>query len=437
MRNVLKGLAIATILTSPALVHAETVTIACGPEDDELEQCRKGAKDWEKKTGHHVEFVHVPPDWHEQYTTFEQQLSKKSPDVDVYRVDVVWPGLLAEHFIDLKLYVSDEVLEQHFPAIVRNNTVGGKLVAMPWFADAGLLFYRNDLLKKYGYNEPPTTWQELEVMARKIQQAERDAGNGGMWGFVFQAKADEALTCNALEWINSFHGETSAGETIVREDGKVTIDNEEAVTALKMAAGWINSISPPEVLEYGEEESLGLFLSGNAVFMRNWPEAWAKANAKGGKLKCKAKGKCKWVVTALPKGVKDGKDGRSTGTLGGWHLAVSRYSKHPEIAADLVKFLTSRTEQRRRYIEAAHSPSVMNLYQERDVRKANPFYPSLMKIFMNPVARPWQVTGHQYNRVSSEFYKAVHEVLSGSGKPEEKLKDLQKTLERMSNEGKW
>lgn len=439
MRNVLKGLAIATVLTSPALVHAEkvTVTIACGPEDDdEFEQCKKGAENWAKKTRNQVEFAPVPTDRSKQFTTFEQQLSAKRPDVDVYRVDVVWPGLLAAHFIDLKLYVSEEVLKQHFPAIVQNNTVGGKLVAMPWFADAGLLFYRKDLLKKHG-QKPPTTWQELEEVARKVQQAEHKAGNGKMWGFVFEAKKGEMLTCNALEWIDSF-----GGGTIVGEDGKVTINNPQAVEALTTAARWIGDISPREVLEYDEKKALHFFLSGNAVFMRNWPEAWAQAKGKGSKVKCEVKGKCEVAVIALPKG--GGEKAKSTGTLGGWHLAVSRYSKHPEIAADLVKYLTSPEEQKRRAIQAAHNPSVMALYKDPEVLNANPFYASLLETFTNAVARPSQVTGSKYNSVSSAFIHAVHDVLSASGTPEEKvdkvkdkLKDLQKTLERMSNEGKW
>ncbi|WP_257461457.1 ABC transporter substrate-binding protein [Archangium lipolyticum] len=448
MRNVLKGLAIAMVLTSPALVHAEkvTITIACGPEDEEeRKQCKKGADDWAKKTGNEVYFALVPPDRKKQFNSFKEQLEAKRPDVDVYRVDVVWTGLLAEHFIDLKLYVSEEVLKQHFPAIVRNNIVGGKLVAMPWFADAGLLFYRADLLKKYGYGqEPPlTTWQELEEVARNIQEAERKAGNGKMWGFVFQAKADEILTCNALEWIDSF-----GGETIVAEDGKVTINNPQAEKALTMAARWINDtppywpISPRAVLEYGEKEALDFFLEGNAVFMRNWPEAWAKA--KGSKAKCREKGKCEVAVMALPKG---GKDGKTTGTLGGWHLAVSKYSKHPEIAADLVKYLTSPEEQRRRAIKAAHNPSVMALYKDQEVLEANPFYMGLQETFTNAVARPSQVTGRQYDSVSSAFYNAVHAFLTprlpGTSEevklkdPKKTLKDLQKTLEDMSNEGKW
>jgi trehalose/maltose transport system substrate-binding protein len=433
MRNVLKALALATVLTSPALVHAETVTIACGPKGDEFEQCEKGAKAWERRTGHEVRLVSGLRNTTEQLTRFQEQLNQQqlnadSPRIDVYRIDVTWPGLLAEHFIDLKPYVSEEVLKQHFPAIVQNNTVGGKLVAMPWFIDAGLLYYREDLLKKHGQT-PPTTWQELAKVAKTVQEAERKAGNSKMWGFVFQAKKDEMLTCNALEWIGSF-----GGGTIVDEDGKVTINEPEAVEALKMAASWIRYISPEAVLDYEEEDAFADFRSGNAVFMRNWAKEWVKTNARGSKVKGKMARKGKVKVMALPKG---GEDGKSTGTLGGWQLAVSRYSKHPEIAADLVKYLTSSEEQKRRAIEATFSPTVMALYEDPEVLKANPFYASLLETFTTAVARPSHVTGPHYISVSTEFFNAVHAVLSDSGRPEDKLKDLQKTLESMSDKGKW
>jgi trehalose/maltose transport system substrate-binding protein len=426
MRTVLKGLAIATILISPALVHAEKVVIACGPVN-ELKQCKKGAEAWERKTGHEVELVSGPMNTSEQFNFVQEQLKASSPDIDVYRVDVTWPGQLAEHFIDLKPYVSEEVLKQHFPAIVRNNTVGGRLVAMPWFIDAGLLYYRKDLLKKYG-KAPPTTWQELADVARTVQDAERKAGNGKMWGFVFEAQKDEMLTCNALEWIGSF-----GGGPIVEEDGRVTIHNTKAAEALEMAASWINQISPPGVLQYEEDDALRDFLEGNAVFMRNWAKEWVNTKAKGSTEKGKAAMKGKEVM-ALPRG---GPDGKSIGTLGGWQLAVSKHSKHPEIAADLVKYLTSPEEQKRRAIEATFSPTVMALYKDPEVLKANPFYAGLLETFTNAVARPSQVAGRRYKLVSAEFSNAVHAVLSGAGKPEEKLKDLQKTLERMSNEGNW
>src|SRR5690606_21411290 len=108
-------------------------------------------------------------------------------------------GILAEHLVDLNPYVGDAI-NDYFPAIVENNTVDGALVGIPYFTDAGLLYYRTDLLEKYGYEGPPTTWAELEEMATTIQEGERGEGNPDFWGYVWQGAAYEGLTCNGLEW---------------------------------------------------------------------------------------------------------------------------------------------------------------------------------------------------------------------------------------------
>ena len=255
--------------------------------------------------------ISTPNSATERLALYQQMLAAGSADIDVYQIDVIWPGILASHFIDLAEHVDQETIDQHFPAIVENNTVDDALVAMPWFTDAGLLYYRKDLLEKYG-KQPPTTWQELTETAKAIQDGERGAGNDKMLGFVFQAKAYEGLTCNALEWIDSF-----GGGTIVAEDGKITINNQQAAAALDLAATWIGTIAPEGVLNYSEEEARGVFQSGNAVFMRNWPYAWALGNAEDSPIKGKI------GVAALPKG---GADGKHTGALGGWQLAVSKYS---------------------------------------------------------------------------------------------------------------
>src|SRR6218665_1608835 len=320
MRHVLFAMSVATTLAVPTGASAaETVAISCGTVGKEFELCKQGSEAWAKKTGNEVKLVSGPTDASEQLTVFQQQLSAGSSDIDVFRVDI----------IDLKLYISDDVVQQHFPAIVKNNTVDGKLVAMPWFTDAGVLYYRSDLLEKHG-QKAPTTWEELAATAKLVQDAERKAGNNKMVGFVFEAKAAETLTCNALEWIDSF-----GGGSIVADDGKVTIDNPKAVKALQTAASWIGTISPQGVLNYEEEGARGVFQSGNAVFMRNWPYAWELSQAPDSPVKGKV------AVVALPKG---GADGKSSGTLGGWNLAVSKYSKHQKAAADLVKYLTSSEE---------------------------------------------------------------------------------------------
>jgi trehalose/maltose transport system substrate-binding protein len=101
----------------------------------------------------------------------------KTPDVDVFIIDVIWPGIAAAHPIDLKQYFTEKELSEFFPRIVANNTVEGKLVAVPFFTDAGLLYYRTDLLEKYGFKNPPNTWTELQQMAQTIQEGERKAGS--------------------------------------------------------------------------------------------------------------------------------------------------------------------------------------------------------------------------------------------------------------------
>jgi len=424
MRSWLKGALLAGTLWAFAApsAHAATVSISCGAVGLELELCQEGAEAWAEATGNQVNVISTPNSATERLALYQQILAANSADIDVFQIDVIWPGILANHFIDLAEHIDQATIERHFAAIVQNNTVDGRLVAMPWFTDAGLLYYRTDLLEKYG-KEPPTTWQALTEIASEIQNGERAEGNDRMQGFVFQAKAYEGLTCNALEWIDSFNG----GQ-IVAEDGTITINNPNAVAALELAASWIGEIAPEGVLNYAEEEARGVFQSGNAVFMRNWPYAWALGNAPDSPIAGKI------GVTQLPKG---GDDGKHTGVLGGWQLAVSRYSRNPELAVDLVRHLTSPEEQKRRAIKGSYNPTIAALYQDEEVLEASPFFGDLYDTFTNAVARPSRVTGERYNQVSSEFFNAVHAVLSGKADAASSLTALERSLDRLSRGGRW
>ena len=289
------------------------------------------------------------------------------------------------------------------------------LWAMPWFADVGLLYYRKDLLEKHG-KAPPATWQELMDTARHIQAVERKAGRARMWGFVFQARAYEGLTCNALEWIHSF-----GGGSVVATDGKVSIDNERAAKALRLARSWIDTIAPKGVLNYAEEESRGVFQSGNAVFMRNWPYAWALANADESPVSGKV------GVATLPAS----RTGKSSGVLGGSQLAVSKYSRHPELAIALVRYLTGIKEQKRRAIDGAFIPTIRNLYDDPELLAAEPFFREIRHALEQAVARPSRVTGLSYNRVSSAFWNTTHDILSGGSDIETRLARLKRRLQRI------
>ena len=393
-----------------------TLAIVCGSGGQTLQLCREGSAAWAQRTGHRVEVVSTPASSTERLALYQQLLAAHADDIDVFMIDVVWPGILASHLIDLTPHLGDQA-GRHFPAIIANNTVDGRLVGMPWFTDAGLLYYRKDLLDRHGARVP-ATWAELSRTAARIQAAERAAGNARMWGFVWQGRAYEGLTCDALEWVASHRG-----GAIVAPDGTITIRNPRARNALDMAAAWVDTISPPGVLNYAEEEARGVFQSGNAVFMRNWPYAWSLAQGEDSPVRGRV------GVTRLPRG---GEDGRHAATLGGWQLAVSRYSAQPALAADLVGYLTSPGEQKRRAIVGSFNPTLPELYEDPEVLAANPFMGELYATFRTAVARPSAVTGIKYNQVSSAFWNAVHRVLAGRMDADASLGELERTLERLS-----
>jgi trehalose/maltose transport system substrate-binding protein len=424
MRNWLHGAALLGMVSATAAPGAQsaTISISCGAVGLELEICQEGAEAWAEATGNQVNVISTPNSATERLALYQQILAANSADIDVFQIDVIWPGILGNHFIDLAEHIDQEIIDQHFETIIQNNTVDGRLVALPWFTDAGLLYYRADLLEKYG-KQPPTTWQELTETAREIQEGERAEGDDRILGFVFQAKAYEGLTCDALEWIDSF-----GGGQIIAEDGSITINNDRAAAALELAASWIGDIAPEGVLNYAEEESRGVFQSGNAVFMRNWPYAWALGNAPDSPIAGKI------GVSQLPKG---GEDGKHTGVLGGWQLAVSKYSQNAELAVDLVRHLTSPEEQKRRAIKGSYNPTIGSLYQDPEVLEASPFFGELYDTFTNAVARPSEVTGDKYNQVSSEFFNAVHAVLSGKTDAASSLAALERSLDRLSRGGRW
>lgn len=410
-------MAVLSLLAPLAMSSAQaaTVTISCGSVGQDFEFCKKHTEEWSKKTGHTVKLFTIPNSTTDILALFRQMFAAKSTDLDVINVDVVWPGVIKDHLLDLKKY-SKGVEKDHFPAIVANNTVDGKLLAMPWFTDAGLLYYRKDLLDKYGV-KAPTTWEELAAGAKKIQEGERAAGNKDFQGFVFQAKAYEGLTCDALEWVYSYNG-----GTIVDDKGNVTINNANAAKALKTAASWVGTIAPQGVLNYAEEEARGVFQNGNAAFMRNWPYAWSLGNGADSKVKGKI------GVSALPKG---GADGKNAATLGGWQLAVSKYSKNPDAAADLVMYMTSAEVQKERAIKGSYNPTIAALYKDKAVLDANPFFGSLYNVFTSAVPRPATATGLKYPEVSAAFWNATHDVMSGKASAEDSVKKLEGKLKQI------
>jgi trehalose/maltose transport system substrate-binding protein len=394
--------------------HAAVLTVACGPSGTDVSYCFKYAQEWAKQTGNTVRNFSPPSSVPDKLALYRQLFAAKSTDIDVLQIDLVWPGLLKDHLLDLSPFTRGEE-RKHFQTLVDGNTVNGRLVAMPWYTDAGVFYYRKDLLTHY-QQAVPSTWKEFSDIAKRIQTAERARGNPDFHGFMFQGKADEGLTCHALEWIAG-----SGGGQVLSDSGEITVRNKAAAAALDMAASWIGHISPLGVLNHEPEDSRGVFQSGNALFMRNWPYAWALMQKDDSPVKDK--------VGIAPMPGLQAAGGRSA--VGGWQLGVSRYSKNPELAADLVLYMTSAAVQRERAIAGAFNPTRPTLYEDKEVIAANPHMPALSAIIAKGVIRPSTVTGLKYPQVSQSVWYAAHDVLSGRMNGEEAVTRLEKRLERI------
>ncbi len=419
MKKLLVGLLSSVALTG-GVAQAADLAIVSGDTGNGLAFLRSQLDKFEEQTGHTVTVVPMPSSTTDQFGQYRLWLAAGNTDIDVYQTDVIWAPQLADQFLDLAEAAAD-VVGDHFPSIIESQTVDGKLVALPAFTDAPALYYRKDLLEKYG-KEVPTTWADLETTAKEIMDGERAEGNADMWGFVFQGNAYEGLTCDALEWVMS-----NGGGQIVEADGTISINNEQAAAAIDRAAGWVGTIAPDGVLGYMEEESRGVWQLGNSVFMRNWPYAYALGNGDDSAVKDL------FDVAPLPAG--DGEGARSAATLGGWNVAVSKYSPDPEAAIELALFLSSSEVQKERAINQSNLPTIEALYDDADVAAAQPIIPNWKEIFQNAVPRPSAPTKTDYNEVSSLFWSAVHNTLSGNGSAAENLEMLELDLTDLKGDG--
>ena len=393
------------------------IKIAAGSVGAEVKVTKDQAKMYmEKHPDVKVVVYSLPPSTTDKLAYYLQLFEAKSSDVDICTIDVPWLGDLAGNMLDLKKYGGEKITKEMFPKVAATGFVGDKLAALPCWTDAGMLYYRTDLLEKYKL-QVPKTWADLTKTAYIIQEGEKKAGNPDFVGFVWQGEAYGGLTCDALEWIAS-----NDGGTIVSDDKIVTVDNQNAIDAINMAASWVGTISPKGVTSMQEEESRAVFQSGNAAFMRNWPYAYVLAQGKDSKVKGKL------GVGPLPAG----KSGHSAATLGGWLMAVNKYSKHPEIAADVAKFIVSPEAQKVRAIKAGQNPTLMSLYKDKEVLAANPFYKNFYDVLMDAVARPSTVTAPHFNQVSQTFYKAVYDVLTGNMDAETALKGASKKIAKIT-----
>ncbi len=302
-----------------------------------------------------------------------QKLKNKSKDVDVFLMDVIWPPEFAaagwaEPLDDL---FPPSEQEKFLSGTILANTYKGKIYGIPLFVDSGILYYRKDLLDKYGFN-PPETWPEMIEQAKVI--VSKETGRG-LFGFSGQFKQYEGLVCDMMEYILS-----NGGKILNSDTGKSGLADKPALDAVRFVRdNIIGKAAPTGVLSYQEPESLDVFLQGKAVFHRNWPYAWEISNNPD---RSKVTGKV--GIARLP----HFKGSRSYSTLGGWQVGISSYSENKKAAWILAEFLTTEKIQKLLAIQSGKAPTRKILYGDAEILKANPHFDDMKDVFLTSYPRP-------------------------------------------------
>ena len=313
---------------------------------------------------------HSSTEFHDLVT---QKLRNRDAEMDVFFMDVIWPAEFAAAgwALPLDSFFSVEERKAFLDAPIRANTYDNHIYGVPVFVDAGMLYYRKDLLEKYAL-QAPRTWPELVRQAQVILAQERDPY---LTGYSAQFKQYEGLVCNMMEFVLS-----NGGALWDEQRLQSTLDETKAKQAVRFVRDQIiRLIANRGILAYQEPESLALFMQGKAIFHRNWPYAWEASNDP---RQSKIVGKVGIVPLPAFPGQK------SVATLGGWQLGISRFSRHPQLAWQFVQFMTSGETQKRIALETGRGPARKALYHDPEILKKSPQFQSQYETFTSATARP-------------------------------------------------
>jgi multiple sugar transport system substrate-binding protein len=353
----------------------------------------------------HVTWHNGPSSTDTMLTIYDNTLRARSGSIDVMSIDVVYPAEFASNgwILDLtsKWPASDRA--NYLQGPIQSCTYQGKVVAAPLRTDLGVLYYRTDII-----STPPNTWNDLTSMAKSNASKTK-------YGYVWQGSQYEGLVCDFVEVLAGYGG-TVLDPTNAK---KVTINSPEGVQALTEMVSWVGTISPTSVTTFTEEPSRQAFQNGDAIFMRNWPYAYALGNASGSKVAGK------FDIHSMPYG---GSNTVGHSCVGGWNMAINAYSKNPDAAWSFIKYMLGTAAQKQLAIKGSFTPALKSVYDDADVKAKQPLFTKLAPILQNALPRP---VSPVYPDLSNIIQTHIHQALTKTVSPSDALSALQSQLQAL------
>jgi multiple sugar transport system substrate-binding protein len=337
-----------------------------------------------------------------QHTEMLRRAQSDEPDVDVFNLDVTWTAEFAAGGFIRSLKAVDE--SGFLPKPLETCRYAGDLWALPFNTDAGLLFYRRQLLKA-AYSEQdwqreadpglhPPSWDGI---TREIDAVFAGPGKPPEAGYTGQFDDYEGLTVNAMEAV------WEAGGQVVDDDGKVALGSNDARSGIRaLAEGFADSkIILADARQQQEADSTQAFKDGRVLFMRNWPVAYRQLKEPGTDSRLTGAAS-DFDVTTLP----------GPSALGGQNLAVAGKSRHPEAAQELIEFLTGEASQQVLFQDGGLASTRLRTYKDPQIQRGYPYATTLLTAIRDAELRP--VTPH-YWLFSQVFRQVVSQALDNQG----------------------
>lgn len=351
------------------------------------------------------------------YRSFASKLSAGSDEFDVLDLDGVWvPEFARAGWLeDLTPHIRAAELGPLNTAARKESALDGKLYAVPWFVDAGMLYYRRDLLEKHRF-APPATYPELVEQTKRILASERDPQLAGL---VWPGVQSEALVCVALEFIRG------NGSEVLRDGTRVALGEPATLDALRFVDDLIrrHGVTPPIVNTLAEEPAQQMFQSGRAILLRDWASAWRLLNHQDSPVAGRV------GLTLMPHFPGHA----SAPTLAGSHLGVNTRSKMKSAAARFLKFLTSLRSQKEMILNVGVLAAHTGVYRDAEVRAAMPQLAQMAPALA--LAQPRPVTP-EYRPISQVLQSALSSVMAGKRSPEDAMRNAAQQIERLLATGR-
>ena len=396
------------------------VTFSTGPDDSGTREQLVQRFNEERQGEIRINFREAPTDTGEFFQQLQTQFQAGGGDIDVIGGDVIWPAQFAANgwIADLSERFTEDMRSDYLEGPIEANTYEGAIYGVPWFTDAGMLYYRQDLLQQSGFENPPETWDELIEMAKQVQE-----DSGTEIGFIFQGADYEGGVVNGLEYINSYGGDAVNPDDV----SEVTIDSPDSVEGLSMERRMVEEgITPQSVANFTEQESEADFLNGRAVFCRNWPYMYALA----GDPEASSISQDQVGVAPLPRGT----NGESVSGLGGWNFYVNSATDQEtqDAAWEFIQYMSAAEQQKEYALGGAFLPTRSDLYEDQEILDAVPVIALAGEALERTVPRP---VSPYYSDMSAEMAETFNASLSGDVEPEQAVSDLQGTLQDIVEQG--